>query len=176
MNRFEKRKKAIEQSMLEHVEAYQAIYKNADSEDRDPTDEERLEVEEHHRALETLKEEREGVEANIETLKGVDDLGREIGANQPIIDARVTTDWQDNRIQAVSKSLGEIFTESDGFKKVQDAYKSGGQAAAGRVDGRGADGNDEGHPDGAHRRAVAASWRPRSRRWCRAWSTSCSNG
>jgi HK97 family phage major capsid protein len=131
MNRFERRRKAIEQSMLEHVEAYKGIYKKAEDEDRDPNNDERLEIEEHHRAIETLKEEREGVDENIKTLKGVDDLGREIGAIEPIIDARVTLDRQDNMIQGVAKSLGEIFTESDGFKKVQEAYKSAGRLPQG---------------------------------------------
>jgi hypothetical protein len=43
MNRYEKQKLAVEKAMSEKVAAYQAIYKKADEEDRDPTDEERLE-------------------------------------------------------------------------------------------------------------------------------------
>ena len=69
MNRYEKQKLAVEKAMSEKVDAYQAIYKKADDEDRDPTDEERLEVEWHLKAIETLKVERAEAEENIKTLQ-----------------------------------------------------------------------------------------------------------
>ena len=59
MNRYEKRKLAIEKAIREEIEAYKAIYKRADDEDRDPTDEERLDIESKLKAIETLKHEEE---------------------------------------------------------------------------------------------------------------------
>mgnify|MGYP003418860840 CR=1 FL=1 len=44
MNRFEQKAKAIDERMRGLVDDYQAIYKKADDEQRDPTTEERLEV------------------------------------------------------------------------------------------------------------------------------------
>jgi hypothetical protein len=40
------------------IEQYQAIYKKADDEDRDPSEDERLEIESHLKGIETLKKER----------------------------------------------------------------------------------------------------------------------
>src|SRR5947207_1178520 len=79
MNRFEKRKLAIEKAIREQIEEYKAVYRKADEEDRDPTDTERLDIESHLKAIETLKSEKEGVDQNIKTLEHVDDIGREIG-------------------------------------------------------------------------------------------------
>src|SRR5215831_14408886 len=103
MNRYEKRKKAIERAMAEHVEGFQAIYAKAKADDdREPTDDERLEVEQHLRDIETLKVEREEVEANIKTIQHVDDLGREIG---PVLDTRVVSEPHDRLFGAIEHAL-----------------------------------------------------------------------
>ena len=57
-------------------------------------------------------------------------VSRDLGPSEPV-DVRVTQDRQDNMIQGVAKSLGEIFTDSDGFKRVQEQYKSSGRLPQG---------------------------------------------
>lgn len=128
-NRFEKRRDAIRQEMLEHVEAYKAIYKAAEERDEDPNQDEQKDITDHLQAINVLDEEKQGVEANIKTLQGVDDKARELGPSAPLVNdaPRVVPggDWQDRAITQI-KSMGEIFVESAGFKSVQQAFKDSG--------------------------------------------------
>jgi HK97 family phage major capsid protein len=132
MNRFELKRKALEQTMREHVDAYKAIYAKADEEQRDPTEQERLTVEEHHRALGTLKEERDLVDEQLKTLQGVEDLGRELGPAVSSVDMSVKRggeplDRAYGQIQgAFTKSLGEQFTDSVQYKSAITAYRESG--------------------------------------------------
>jgi HK97 family phage major capsid protein len=132
MNRFEKRKLAIEKSIREEIDEYKAVYKKADDEDRDPTDEERLDIESHLKAIETLKTEKEEVEANIKTLDHVDDIGRELGPS--LGQMSVTSEPEDRLFQRLNasvfpqaqKSIGEQFVNSAQYKAAREAYQSGG--------------------------------------------------
>ena len=128
MNRFEKRKVAIEKSIREHIDSYKAIYKKADDEDRDPTDDERLDIESQLKAIEILKTEKEEVEANIKTLEHVDDIGRELGPAVPTLDARVSPNGEphDRLAKAIGKSLGEQFTDSNQYKSAIQQYRESG--------------------------------------------------
>lgn len=126
MNRFERRKKAIEEGIREKIDAYKAIYKKAEEEDRDPTDEERLEIESHLKAIETLKEEKGEVEANIKTIERVEDLGREIGPVNDAPDVRVTPGGEP--LDRLVKTIGQQFVQHESFKRVSDQYKTSGGA------------------------------------------------
>jgi HK97 family phage major capsid protein len=114
--------------MAEHVEAYKGIYATAEKEDRDPSDEERLEIESHLKAIETLKKERSEAEENIKTLQRVDDLGRELGpAVSPLDRVSVGSEPHDRMFNTISKSMGEAFTDSEGYKRVVSDFKSTGR-------------------------------------------------
>jgi HK97 family phage major capsid protein len=127
-NRFERDMEALNKKMAEHVDAFKAIYAKADEEDRRPTDEERLEVEEHHRAIETLKGEKKLIQENIDTLKSVDDLGRELGPSvSPLRNVQVGDEPLDRAVGMIEKSLGEKFTDSQGYKQAVELYKTGGR-------------------------------------------------
>ena len=128
MNRFEQKKQAVEQAMLDKVDAYKAIYKKADDEQRDPTTEERLEIEGHIKAIETLKQEKADVEANLKTLQEVEDIGRQLG---PAVSVKPGGEPVDRVLHSFHKSIGETFTDSAGFKSMQDAYKSSGRLPQG---------------------------------------------
>jgi HK97 family phage major capsid protein len=132
MNRYERQKQAIEKAIGERIQAYQAIYKKAEDDNREPSEEERLDIESHLKGIETLKKEREEAEANIEQMKRVQDLGREIG---PSIDARVMSEPHDRMNHAIqsytAKTIGEQFTDSAGYKAAVDAYKSAGRLPSG---------------------------------------------
>ena len=90
MNRFEIQLKALEKRMQERVDEYKAIYKKADDEKRNLDEQEQGTVVECHRALDTLKEEREGVKAQLKELGEVEELGRSLALAVLSVDARVT--------------------------------------------------------------------------------------
>ena len=124
MNRHERRMRAIKDAQREHVEAYKAIWKKADEEDREPTEDERLEVEGHLKAIEDLNDEKAEVEATLKTLGKVDDLQRQLGPADSGVELKdgsgsVKVEKQHPR------TVGELFTESDAFKKAFDAFHAG---------------------------------------------------
>lgn len=132
MNRFERRKRAIEQAIREQIDLYKGIYKKADDEDRDPTDDERLEIETHLKAIETLKTEKDEVEENIKTLDGVKKISDDLGPAVPHI--TVGDEPQDRFMRMANasvfpqaqKSMGERFIESEPYKKSIQAYREAG--------------------------------------------------
>ena len=79
MNQYEHKKVALEKAMKEHVDAFQAIYAKAREEKREVDNDERLEIESHVKALETLKDERRDNDENLATVQRVQDIGRELG-------------------------------------------------------------------------------------------------
>lgn len=126
MNRFEKQKAAVEKAMAERVESYQAIYKKADAEDRDPTDDERLDIESHLKAIEALKVDRADAEENIKTLSRVEELGRELGPAVPS-SIQVGGNRTEQHVQnVVAKSLGEQFVDSSAYKKAITEFRESG--------------------------------------------------
>jgi len=131
MNRFEQRKAAIEQAMRDRVDKYKAIYAKADEEKRDPTTDERLEIEENLKAIETLKTEKAEVEANLKTLQDVEDIGRQLGP--AVSSMSVVSEPQDRMFQALGrhKTLGEVFTDSAGYKSAVNQYRESGRLPQG---------------------------------------------
>jgi HK97 family phage major capsid protein len=131
MNRFEIQLKALEKRMQERVDEYKAIYKKADDERRNLDEQEQGTVLEAHRALETLKDEREQVKAQLAELKSVEDLGRELGPAVPSVDARVMSEPHDRMFQQIqsafqNKSLGQEFTDSAQYKSAIEHYRESG--------------------------------------------------
>jgi HK97 family phage major capsid protein len=126
MNRYEKQKLAIEKAIAEKIEEYQAVYKTAENDDRDPTEDERLEIESCLKRIETLKKERAEAEANIEQMKRVEDLGRDLGPAVPT-SVSVQSEPQDRVFHSAQKTLGEAFIESKGYKDAIDQYRQAGR-------------------------------------------------
>jgi HK97 family phage major capsid protein len=134
MNRFEIELKALEKRMQERVDTYKAIYQKADDERRNLDEQEQATVVECHRALDTLKEERESVKAQLEELKAVDELGRSLGPAVPSV--HVKSEPQDRMLDSINqwaggylpqaKTLGEAFVESKGYKDAIDEYRQNG--------------------------------------------------
>lgn len=126
MNRFEIQLKALEKQMQDRVDQYKAIYKKADDEKRNLDEQEQATVLECHRALDTLKEERETTKAQLAELKAVEDLGRELGPAVPSI--KVGDEPHDRWHREVAvKTLGEQFTDSGEFKSAVQAFRSAGR-------------------------------------------------
>jgi HK97 family phage major capsid protein len=136
MNRFEVQKAAVEAAIAENIKDYKAIYKTAMDENRDPDDTERLEIEKHIANIETLQDERQSAQANIDQLKRVDDLGKSLHTQNggpdkglPIEDLsslRMGDNPADRAIRYANKSLGEEFVTSHGYKSAMEQYKANG--------------------------------------------------
>lgn len=122
MNQYERRNQAVEEKLREHAKAYKAILDKAEEEDRQPTEEDRTEITEHMKAIETLKSEKAEVEANIETLKEVNDLSKDLGPqfNDLGRDVQVV-----EQTPAEVKSLGDQFIESKGYKDLIERGMTG---------------------------------------------------
>ena len=125
MNRYEREIRAIEEKMAEEVKSFQAIYKKADDEDRRPTQEEAEQVQKHHRAIETLKEEKAIAQEGLKTLEDVDRIGKELGPAVSSMNMSVVSEPQDRAFERV-KSLGEMFVESQGYKSVINEFRANG--------------------------------------------------
>ena len=125
MNRYEREIRAIEEKMAEEVKSFQAIYKKADDEDRRPTQEEAEQVQKHHRAIETLKQEKAIAQEGLKTLEDVDRIGKELGPAVSSMNMSVVSEPQDRAFERV-KSLGEMFVESQGYKSVINEFRANG--------------------------------------------------
>jgi len=125
MNRYEREIRAIDEKMAEEVKSFQAIYKKADDEDRRPTQEEAEQVQKHHRAIETLKQEKAIAQEGLKTLEDVDRIGKELGPAVSSMNMSVTSEPQDRAYERV-KSLGEMFVDSQGYKSVINEYRANG--------------------------------------------------
>jgi HK97 family phage major capsid protein len=128
MNRYEKQKAAVEKAIAEKIAEYQSVYKKADEEDRDPTQDERLEIESCLKRIEILKKERSEADANIDQMKRVEELGRDLGPAVPHSTSHVSVESepQDRVFRTAQKSLGEAFIQSKGYKDAIDEYRSSG--------------------------------------------------
>jgi HK97 family phage major capsid protein len=126
MNRYERQIKALDQARLDHAQAIKALYDKERAEDRNLTDEERLEVEEHTKALRVLEEEKDEAKANLKTLEEAEEIGRKLGPAVPSLDARVTSEPQDRVFHSAQKTLGDAFIESKGYKDAINEYRENG--------------------------------------------------
>jgi len=118
MTRNERRKKAIESEQQRYADEIKAVWKKAEEEDRETTPEERGDVEEKLKAIETLKGELEDVNASIDVEKKVHDVSRTMGEATPSPGLEFhdsVTLGQNVR----AKTLGEMFVASEGYKAVQ---------------------------------------------------------
>lgn len=131
MTRNERKLKALEQEMTRYSGEIKDIWKKAEEDDRETSPDERGEVEERLKAIETLKEQKSEVEAAIKVEEQVDDVSRSLGKADrsaiSVTDARVT--YEPPRM----KSLGEQFVESEGYKSLQSKGFSG-QFTTGQIE------------------------------------------
>jgi HK97 family phage major capsid protein len=132
VNRYEKQKAAIERAIAEKITEYQAVYAKADEEDREPSQDERLDIEGCLKRIEILKKERSEADANIDQMRRVEELGRDLGPAIPGntsgggVSMRVESEPQDRVFRSAQKSLGDAFIESKGYKDAINDYRSSG--------------------------------------------------
>lgn len=129
MTRDERQLKAVEQEMERYSQEAQAIWKQADEDDRETTNEERGEVEKHLKAIEDLKTQRSNLQDSIAVYKRTAEIGRKIGASEPSEVAEVKNYPQPMRLA----NFGEMFVNSPQFKSIQ-AKGFSGEYTTGMVD------------------------------------------
>ncbi len=111
---------AVEQEMGRIAEEIKALWKKSETEDRAATDEERLEVEEKVKAIETvLKPRKAEVEAAIRVEQDVHRVSQEMGKGMEMENVSVTPGGAPQ--DRLAKTIGRLFVESKGYKDVQDA-------------------------------------------------------
>jgi len=137
VNVHERKKKAVEEAMREHVTAIERIYDTTKAEgNRALENDEAHDVASHVKALEDLKVEKADAEESIKTLQHVEDIGRQLG---PAIS--VGDEPHDRMFRAIgeampiNKSIGEVFVQSAGYKSLVDTYKSTGRLPSGATTG-----------------------------------------
>ena len=109
---------AAEKMLGKHAQDVENIWQAARTEGRDTTDEEREQVSEHLKSMESLKGQIREYEEDIELRKSVHDTARTLGGGDDTSDVRVKPGG--DRVDRMAKSLGELFTESPQYKSVQD--------------------------------------------------------
>jgi HK97 family phage major capsid protein len=133
MNRYERQIKGIEEAQFKHAKAIEELYDLERKEDRGLTDDERLQVEEHVKAIETLKSEKREADANLKTLQEAEDMGRKLGPAVPSMS--VGSEPHDRIQDYIGKSIGEQFVDSAAYKSAVGAYRESGRLPSGFTTG-----------------------------------------
>jgi HK97 family phage major capsid protein len=125
MNRYERELKALAEAKLKHATGIQDLYALEGKENRSLNDEERLEVEEHVKAIRVLEGQEEEAKAALKTLEEAEDIGRKLGPAVPSIS--VGSEPHDRFHEHFAKSLGEQFTDSATYKSTVQMYRETGR-------------------------------------------------
>jgi HK97 family phage major capsid protein len=127
MNRYEKELKAIGEAKFTHATAIKELYDLEAKDDRKLSEDERLEVEGHMKAIRVLEGEEQEAKANLKTVEEVEDIGRKLGPSvSSIKDVQVGSEPHDRMFQHVTKSIGEEFTDSAQYKSAINSFKESG--------------------------------------------------
>lgn len=127
MTRFERQLKAVEQEMQRLSEETQSLWKAAETDDRENTPEEKAQVDSNVKAVEQLKAKKADVEAQIDVEKRVLEVGKSIGADEDVKKA-------EPQAKRAPATPGEIFVQSEGYKRLLDGIKSGATFNTGPID------------------------------------------
>ena len=137
-SRNERALQATEQRMQELSKQAQDIWAKADSEDRETSDEEKADVEKLLKNIETLK----GQKADLEDAVRVEAEVKAISKDLPVEEGDEDDDDDDSGKRKRSgkksnevayKSLGEQFTESEGYQRLQASGIQGSSFSTGKI-------------------------------------------
>lgn len=132
MTQNEKHLKAIEQEMTRYSTEIQGIWAKAEEEERETSSDERGEVEDRLKSIETLKSKKSDVEAAIKVEQDVKKLS--VGMSDGI-ELKDGVDSVRDAMQV--KSVGEQFVASEGYQQLLGQIKSQGagmQFSTGKVE------------------------------------------
>jgi len=129
MTRNERKLKAVEDEMSRYSTEIRDIWTKAENEDRETSPEERGDVEERLKAIETLKEQKSDIEASIRVEADVARHTKELGKAESVI---VKGEREPEPAPQV-KSLGEQFVESKQYKELFEHGAPGGSWKTGEI-------------------------------------------
>lgn len=129
LSRTKRELRATEDKMVEIAKEAKSIMETADSEGRSRTDDENAQIAELHKSLEILK-------ANKRELEDQRDLEEQVDSTIGEIDKGVEVkDLGQITFPRREETPGEIFVQSEGFKRIQQSYKDNGRLGQGITTG-----------------------------------------
>lgn len=137
-SRNERELQATEQRMQELSKQAQDIWAKADTEDRETSDEEKTEVEKLLKNIETLK----GKKADLEDAVRVEGEVKAISKSIPVENDEEDEDDDETGTRQRTgkksqdlevKSIGDQFTDSEGYKRLQSAGIQGSSFSTGKI-------------------------------------------
>jgi HK97 family phage major capsid protein len=130
MRQSERKLKATEDELVRYSSEIQAIWKKAEDEEREPSEDERADVESKMKACETLKAQKADLEATIKVEEDVISHSKSINPDVP---ERVVVGESHEPETPMVKSLGEQFVESKQYESTFAKGAPGGQWSTGEV-------------------------------------------
>jgi HK97 family phage major capsid protein len=128
LSRTERQLKAAESEMERHGEEAAAVIDLAAKEDRDRTDDENAEIAQHQKAIKVIRENYDELKSQLAVENEILLRGRQIGVK----DEEAKTNGQPEQPRA--KSLGEQFTESEGYKRLKSNGFKGNSWSTGTME------------------------------------------
>jgi HK97 family phage major capsid protein len=131
----EKLLRATEQELARFANEIKAVWAKSEEEEREASVEERAEVGDLMKNIETLKEKKAELEKAIDVEKDVQRLSREVGP-PPSEGIELKEGIDSVRSAMQVKSVGEQFVESEGYKSLIERVKSGNGLQQGASTGK----------------------------------------
>jgi HK97 family phage major capsid protein len=127
-NVYEKAVAGAQQAIRERLDETDEILKSAQQEGRELSEDERSTISENTRLVRgPLQDTLKTAEADLKAVEDARSLGRNMGPSVPSPDMSVQSEPHDRMFQSISKSMGEAFTDSEGYKRVVQDFKSTGR-------------------------------------------------
>lgn len=122
MTRNERLKRAIEQQMSDTLAEVKAIWKRAEDEDRESTEEERLDAEAKLKAIEELKSQRDEANAALKIEEDVRKTAESIGPAKSAVEPE---DGKKEHARPKVKDPGQQFIDSKSYKDLRERGLTG---------------------------------------------------
>lgn len=133
LSRTKRELRAVEDKIAEVADQAKSVIEAAAKEGRPRTDDENAEVAELHKSLEILKGNKRELEDQFELETSIQESVKELEPDTRGVP--LANGARSIEPQIVDNSPGAKFVRSDGFKKIQDAYKSTGRLPQGMTTG-----------------------------------------
>lgn len=131
ISRTKRELRAVEDKMVEVANEAKSIMETASKEGRSRTDEENGDIAEFHKKLEVLRDNKRELEDQLETETEIQEIAGSMSKDEGV----EVKDLNSISFPKREETPGEIFVQSAGFKRIQDAYKDGGRLGQGATTG-----------------------------------------
>lgn len=134
LSRTKRELRAVEDKMSEVANEAKSIIEAASKEGRSRSDEENADIAELTKKLGVLKDNKRELEDQLETEEDIQEAVKDIGGESKGVE--LSQGVQSISFPQVEKTPGEIFVSSEGFKAIQEQYKSTGRLSQGVSSGQ----------------------------------------